>query len=45
MGILFIESIKRLYQDGKIDKSKIIELFESKKITEEEKVYILDVDG
>ena len=43
MGMLFIESLKRLYRDGKIDKSKIVELYESKKITEEEKMYILDV--
>lgn len=43
MGLLFVESIKRLYDDGKISKEKVIELYESGKITEEEKVYILDV--
>ena len=44
MGKLFVESIKRLYQDKKIDKSKIVELYESEKITEEEMNYILDVN-
>ena len=44
MGILFVESIKRLYQDKKIDKSKIVELYESGKITEKEKMYILEVN-
>ena len=44
MGLLFVESIKRLYNDGKIDKKKVVELFVSGKITEEEKVYILDVE-
>lgn len=39
----FVESMKRLYVSGKIDVEKIVELFENKKITEEEKVYILDV--
>lgn len=43
MGKLFVESIRRLYHDGKIDKSKIVELCVSGKITEEDKVYILDV--
>lgn len=42
MSIL-IESIKRLYQDGKVSKEKIVELYESGKITEEDKLYILDV--
>ena len=42
----FVESMKRLYGDGeasksKISESKIVELYESKKITEEEKNYIL----
>lgn len=41
MGMLFVESIRRLYKDGKIDESKIIELFQNGKITEEEKWYIL----
>lgn len=39
----FVESVKRLYQNKKITKSKIVELFESKKINEEEKNYILGV--
>lgn len=43
MGLLLVESIKRLYQDGKIDEQKVIELFESGKITKEEMLYILDV--
>ena len=43
MGLLYIESLKRLYQNGKVTKEKIVELYESKKITEEEKLYILDV--
>lgn len=41
----FVESIKRLYKDGKVAEKKIVELFESGKITEEEKVYILDVEN
>lgn len=44
MGLLFVESIKRLYKNNKIVKAKIVELFESKKITEEELNYILDVE-
>lgn len=39
----FVESLKRLYKDGKVTKEKIVELYESRKITEEEKLYILDV--
>lgn len=39
----FVESIKRLYVNGKISKEKVVELFESCKITEIEKMYILDV--
>lgn len=39
----FVESLKRLYKDGKVTEEKIIELYEGKKITEEEKKYILDV--
>lgn len=45
MGVLFVESIKRLFGDGKIDEKKVLELFESKRISEEEKMYILDVDS
>ena len=40
----FVESMKRLYKNGKITEEKIIELFESGKITEKEKMYILDVN-
>ena len=39
----FVESMKRLYVSGKIDVEKIVELYESKKITQLEKLYILDV--
>lgn len=38
----FIESMKRLYESEKIDKQKIIKLCNDKKITEEEKKYILN---
>ena len=37
----FIESLKRLYQSNKINRQKVIELFNNKKITESEKEYIL----
>ena len=37
----FIESMKRLYNSGKVNEKKIVELFESGKITKEEKLYIL----
>lgn len=40
----FIEAIKRLYVDGKIDEKKIIEFCDNGKITEEDKVYILNVE-
>jgi hypothetical protein len=36
----FVESIKRLYQNSMVKEEKIMELFESGKITEEEKNYI-----
>ena len=39
---IFVESLKRLYEDGKIDEKKIIELGKNNKITEDEKKYILD---
>lgn len=39
----FVESIKRLYANGKLSKEKVVELFESGKITENEKNYILEV--
>ena len=38
----FVESMWRLYKDNKITENKIIELFESKKITRKEKDYILN---
>lgn len=39
---IFVESMRRLYMDMKVSKEKIVELYESKKITEEEKGYILN---
>jgi hypothetical protein len=39
---VFVESLKRLYRDGKLNAEKVVELFESKKITEEEKWEILN---
>lgn len=41
---IFVESIRRLFKDGKVSKEKILELYEGKKITEEEMKYILDVN-
>lgn len=38
----FIESMKRLYQNGLVDEKKIELLFFNEKITEEEKEYILE---
>lgn len=38
----FVESIKRLYESGKINKEKINDLYINKKIIEEEKKYILN---
>lgn len=38
----FVESIKRLYRNGMVKKTKVIALFNDKKITEEEKNYILE---
>lgn len=43
MGTLFVESIKRLYKDGKINKEKVAQLYENGKITREELDYVLDV--
>lgn len=37
----FVESMKRLYQNGMVDEKKIVTLFNSGKITNEEKDYIL----
>lgn len=36
-----IESLKRLYDNQKINEDKVIEMYKSKKISEEEKEYIL----
>ena len=43
MGLLFVESIRRLYADGKVTKEKVLKLYEGKKITEKELKYILEV--
>lgn len=45
MGLLFVESIRRLYKDGKISKEKVVQLYESEKITREELDYILNVNS
>ena len=39
----FIESVKRLYGEGKIKEEKILQWYEEGKITVEEKMYILEV--
>jgi len=39
----FVESLKRLYMNQKVTKDKIINLCKNKKITEDEKIYILDI--
>lgn len=39
---VFVESMKRLYQNGLIDMTRVILLFSEGKITEEEKLYILE---
>lgn len=38
----FVESLKRLYQNGLLETVRIILLFDNGKITEEEKDYILN---
>ena len=38
----FVESMKRLYANKKVNEEKILDLCKNKKITEEEKKYILD---
>lgn len=38
---IFVESLKRLYTDGKVDEKKIVDLCKNGKITEVEKDYIL----
>ena len=39
---VFVESMRRLYKDMKVDTKKILELFECGKISEEEKWHILN---
>ena len=39
---VFVEAMRRLYRDGQVDKNKIVSLFNDGKITEEEKLYILN---
>lgn len=39
---VFVESMRRLYKDMNVSEKKILELFESKKISEEEKWHILN---
>ena len=39
---IFVEAMRRLYRDGKVNEKKIISLFNEGKITEEEKSYILN---
>lgn len=42
----FIESLRRLYQNDKLNKDTVLRLFNECKITEEEKLYILsEIDG
>ena len=38
----FIESLRRLYQNDKLNKDTVLRLFNEGKITEEEKLYILN---
>lgn len=38
----FVESMRRLYLSDRVSKDKIVELFESGKITKEESNYILN---
>ena len=40
----FVESMKRLYQNGMVSEIKIIEIYKNGKITESEKSYILEVN-
>jgi hypothetical protein len=39
---VFVESLRRLYRDGKIDADRVNELFQNGKITAEEKQLILN---
>lgn len=38
----FVESLARLYKEGKLGTEKVIELFQSGKISEEDKWHILN---
>lgn len=38
-----VESLKRLYQNGKLDKDTVLRLSDEKKITQEEREYILNI--
>ena len=40
----FVESMRRLYENEKINKEKVIELFNNGKITMDEKNYILNIE-
>lgn len=42
MRIIFVDSIKRLYEKHMIKKEKVVELYNNKTITEDEKEYILN---
>ena len=39
----FIESVKRLYDEGKIKEDKILQWYDEGKITIEDKMFILEV--
>ena len=39
---VFVESLARLYKNGKLTNEKVLELFQNNKITEDEKWYILN---
>lgn len=44
MGLLFVESIRRLFKDGKVSKEKVLELFQNGKIVEKELEYVLEIE-
>jgi hypothetical protein len=39
---VFVESMRRLYKDGKVSEKKIVDLYVSGKINDEEKWHILN---
>ena len=39
---VFVESMRRLYKDGKVSEEKVVELYVSGKINDEEKWHILN---